>query len=139
MDVKHTFYSNVTGGKLQRNVSQQIVDLLPSYESKRVEITIQRLKSTRSVQQNRLWWLYINIISKDLGYTKDECHEILKYKLLKREKVDEKTGEIFEYLGSTTSLGKSEFADLVNELIRFCAETLGIVLPLPSEQLTIEQ
>jgi len=137
-DIKHTFYSNVTGGKLQRNVSQQIVDLLPSYEGKRVEITIQRLKSTRSAQQNRLWWLYMGIIGSELGYTKDECHEIFKYKLLKRERVDERTGEVFEYLGSTTKLNKTEFAELVNELIRYCAETLQIILPLPNTQLEIE-
>lgn len=138
MDIKLTYFSDVKDGKLQRNVSQQIVDLLPHYEGKRVEITIQRLKSTRSVQQNRLWWLYMNIISKELGYTTDECHEIFKLKLLRREKIDERTGEVFEYSGSTAKLNKSDFADLVNELIRFCAEHLSIILPLPNEQLTIE-
>lgn len=137
-DLVLTYYSEVKDGKLQNNVRQNIAKELPAFEGKRVEIKIQRLKSKRSDQQNRLWWLYMNIISKELGYTKDEAHEIFKYKLLKREKVDENTGEVYEYLGSTTKLSKGEFADLVNELIRFCAETLKIVLPLPNEQLTID-
>jgi hypothetical protein len=137
-DIKLTYFSDVKEGKLQNNVRQRIANELQCFEGKRVEITIQRLKSTRSVQQNRLWWLYMNIISHELGYTKDECHEIFKYKLLKRERVDERTGEVFEYLGSTTKFNKTEFAELVNELIRYCAETLHIILPLPNTQLEIE-
>lgn len=132
--MKLTYYSNVKDGKLQKNVSLQIAEEVKHFEGKRVEITIQKLKSTRSAQQNRLWWLYVTIMAKEVGYTKEEMHEILKFKFLKKEKVDEKTGEIFEYIGSTTKLSKSEFADMVTDLIRFAAETFNIVLPLPGEQ-----
>lgn len=132
--MKLTFYSNVKDGKLQTNVAKSIALDLKKFEGERIELTIQKLKSTRSSQQNRLWWLYVGIISKELGYNKDELHEILKYKFLKRQKVDERTGEIFEYLGSTTKLNKTEFADMVNELIRWSSETFNIELPLPNEQ-----
>lgn len=135
MSIALTYYSNVNDGRLQKNVSTQIANELKEFEGKRVEIKIQKLKSTRSNQQNRLWWLYVNIISKEIGYTKDELHEILKYKFLKRSKVDEDTGEIFEYLGSTTKLNKTDFANMVNELIRWAAETFNIILPLPGEQM----
>ena len=134
-----TYYSEVKDSRLQRNVSERLANELKSFEGKRVEIRVQRLKSTRSVQQNRLLWLYSTILSKDLGYDKNEMHEIIKYKFLRKEKVDERSGEVFDYVGSTTKLSKSEFADMINDLIRWSAETLGIVLPLPSEQLTIEQ
>lgn len=136
--MKLTYYSIIRDGKLQKNVSLQIKNELNHFEGKKVEITIQKLSAKRSDQQNRLWWLYMNILSKELGFTKDEIHDICKFKFLKMEKVDEKSGEIFEYLGSTAKLNKMEFADLINELIRWVAETFSIILPLPNEQRDIE-
>jgi hypothetical protein len=138
MSIALTYYSNVKDGKLQKNVRVQIANELKEFEGKRIEIKIQKLKSIRSHQQNRLWWLYMTMLSVDTGYTKDEMHEICKFKFLKRSKVVEKTGEILEYLESTTKLNKSEFADMVSELIRWSAETLDIVLPLPNEQIDID-
>lgn len=135
--MKLTYYSLVREGKLQKNISLQIKNELNHFEGKRVEITIQKLSAKRSDQQNRLWWLYMGILSKELGFTKEEIHDICKFKFLKREKVDEKSGEIFEYLGSTTQLNKMEFADMVSELIRWVSETFDIVLPLPNEQMEI--
>jgi len=135
--LKLTYYSLVREGKLQKNISLQIKNELNHFEGKRVEITIQKLSAKRSDRQNRLWWLYMGILSKELGFTKEEIHDICKFKFLKREKVDEKSGEIFEYLGSTTQLNKMEFADMVSELIRWVSETFDIVLPLPNEQMEI--
>ncbi len=135
--MKLTYYSDVKSGKLQKNVSARIAKDLQTFEGKRVEVTMQLLKSKRSVQQNRLWWLFIGIIAKEIGYTKEEMHEICKFKFLKREKVDEATGEVFPYLASTTTLNKSDFADMVNDLIRWAAETFSISLPAPEEQADI--
>jgi len=133
-----TYYSNVTDGQLQNNVRQQIKKELCEFNGKRVEVRIQKLKSTRSHQQNRYWWVLMGILGNELGYTKDEIHEICKYKFLKKEMAIEKTGEVFEYLGSTATLGKMEFVELTDLLIRWASESFGIVLPVPGEQLEIE-
>ena len=132
------YYSDVKNGKLQKNVSLKIASELKQFEGKRVEIKIQKLKSTRSQQQNRYWWAIVTILSNEIGYTKEELHDILKFKFLKKSKVVEGTGEILEYLGSTAKLNKSEFADLTTDLIRWSAETFNVVLPQPGEQLDIE-
>lgn len=132
-----TYYSNIKDGRLQKNVSTQIANELKEFEGKRVEVRIQKLKSTRSQQQNRYWWAIITILSKEIGYKKEEIHEILKFKFLKRSKVIESTGEILEYLESTTKLSRSEFADMTTELIQWSAETFNVILPLPGEQLEI--
>lgn len=137
-DIKLQYYSNVFNGKLQLNVSQLIAKELPEFEGKRVEITIKRLRSKRSLQQNRLWWLYVTIVSNELGYDKDEFHEIAKYKLLKREKVNEATGEVFTYIGSTAKLNKSEFADLVSDFQRWVSESFSIVLPQPGDMFELQ-
>lgn len=132
------YYSNIKDGKLQRNISEQISNDIKAFEGKRIEIKIQKLKSTRSIQQNRLWWMYVTIIAKELGYDKNEMHEICKYKFLKKEKLDENTGEIFEYVGSTAKLSRIDFVELIDGLIQWSAEVFSIVLPSPNEQLEIK-
>lgn len=135
---KLEYYSDVKEGNLQNNIRNLIKKELPRFEGKRVTITIQKVKSKRTAAQNRLWWLYIGILSDELGYHKDEMHEICKFKFLKKEKVDEVHGEVFEYIGSTTDLSKSEFGELVDRLIQWAAENFNVVLPRPGEQVGFE-
>lgn len=132
------YYSNVNDGKLQKNVRIQIANELREFNGKRIEIKIQKLKSVRSQQQNRYWWAIVTILAKEIGYTKNEMHEILKFKFLKRSKIVENTGEILEYIESTTKLNKSDFADMTSELIRWSAETFNVILPIPGEQTDLE-
>lgn len=128
-----TYYSNVTKGKLEPETSRKIAHELNSFEGKRVEIKIQKLRSKRSEQQNSYWWVLVTLLANELGYEKDEMHEVLKFKFLKREKVIEQTGEIMYYSISTTKLSVTEFIELIDKLIRWAAIELSIVLPLPSE------
>lgn len=136
--MKFNFTAKVVNGKPKISRRGDFDEAIKSFDGKDIVISIEKKKSKRSLEQNNLWWLYMTILSKELGYTKEEIHEICKMKFNKVEKVDEKTGEIFEYLRSTTDLSKSEFADMISELIRWSAETFSIILPLPNEQLTIE-
>lgn len=135
--MKRQYYSDVKNGKLQKNISELIAVELKAYEGKRVEISIQKLKSERSIQQNRYYWMLVTILANELGYDKEDMHEICKFKFLKREKVIEGSGEVLEYLKSTTTLSKADFADMTSDLIRWAVESFGIVLPLPGEQLSL--
>lgn len=135
---KLEYYSDVKDGNLQNNIRNLIKKELPRFEGKRVVITIDKVKSKRSAAQNRLWWLYIGILSDGLGYHKDEMHEICKFKFLKKEKLIEQTGELLEYIGSTTELSKSEFAEVVDRLRQWSDESFSIYLPLPGEQVGFE-
>jgi len=133
--MKLEYYTNVNeAGEMQRSTAAKIKHEVTHFAGKRIQITIERLKVKRSDRQNRLWWAYMNLLSNELGYDKDEMHEICKFKFLKREKVCEITGEIFEYLGSTAKLTKIEFAEVTSQLIRWSAETFKIILPQPGEQ-----
>lgn len=132
--MKLEYYSDVKGGNLQTNVRKKIAEELKQFEGKRIQIRIEKLKSKRSIQQNRYWWLAMTILGNELGYSKEETHELMKFKFLKRERVIEKTGEILEYIESTTTLSKSDFADMVTDMVRWAA-SMGIVIPLPGEQL----
>lgn len=132
--MKLEYYSEVKNGHLSKSVRNKIASEILQFEGKKVTVTIQKLKSHRSIQQNRYWWLAMTILGNELGYSKEETHELMKFKFLKRERVIEKTGEILEYIESTTTLGKSDFADMVTDMVRWAA-SMGIVIPLPGEQL----
>lgn len=136
---KVELYSNVDDeAQLQMNVRLAIKRELGRFIGKRVVITIDKVKSKRTAAQNRLWWLYIGILSDGLGYHKDEMHEICKFKFLKKEKLIEQTSEILEYVGSTTELSKGEFAEVVDRLRQWSDESFSIYLPLPGEQVGFE-
>ena len=130
-----TYFSDVKGGRLQLNISKRIKEDLSAFEGKRVEINIARKKSKRSNQQNRLMWVYATILADEIGMSKNEVHEILKYKFLQKEEMKEKTGEVLKYIGSTTTLTKSEFIDLIDNVIRWAAEFFNVVLPAPNTQI----
>ena len=47
-----------------------------------IEAIVREHKKDRSVSQNSLMWLWITVISDELGWTKEEVHEDLKRRLL---------------------------------------------------------
>lgn len=134
---KLTYFSDVKDGKLQTNISLRIKEDLKHFEGKRIELTLCRKRSKRSNSQNALYWVYSTILAQEIGMDKNEMHEILKFKFLKKEKVDENTGEVLNYIGSTASLTKSEFIELVDNTIRWAAEFFNVVLPPPNTQIDL--
>jgi hypothetical protein len=137
MNLKFTYFTSVKDGRLQKHITNAIRNDLSTFEGKRIVITISKAKSQRTVLQNSLYWVYVTMIANELGYDKNEMHEVIKFKFMKCEKVNEKTGEVMQYLKSTTDLSKMDFVDLINDLQRWSAESLGIVLPEPGQQIEI--
>lgn len=126
-------YGSIKDGKLTIRNRHRFDEELNSTKDMDVVITVEKYVAKRSTAQNALWWVYMGILSKELGYTKEEIHEICKFKFLKRQKVIEQTAEVVEYLESTAKLNKAEFGTLIDSLIIWAAE-MNIVLPEPNEQ-----
>jgi len=70
----------------------------------------------RSSQQNNYYWNIINILSEELGYTKQEMHQTIKNHF---------------NIESTKSLETKEFSDFIEQLIRWSAIELHIAIPDP--------
>ena len=98
----------------------------------------------RSTQQNRYYWgLVIPILKQaftDLGHelTDDDVHDFLKGKFNSKQVVNEGTGEAVELPMSTTKLNKEDFGVYIESIQRFAAEFLGVVIPDPGTQITID-
>ena len=123
--MKH--YGRIKNLKIDFLDEERFVSNLLKLEGKDIIFTISENKDYRTKEQNKLWWKYMQILSADLGYSKDEMHDICKLKFLKRERFDD--GIKIEYLKSTAQLTKKEFKILVDEVIIWAAKTFSINLP----------
>ena len=133
--MKSEVISQIVNGKLAQNRTL-LKAILEGLEGEWVKITVEPTHK-RSTNQNSLYWLYIDIIRKDLGYSKENCHEILKYKFLLTEITDESTGEIIKFVRSTTDLSKKEFIDFIDSIIQWSWEYLKIELPIPEKNIKL--
>lgn len=142
-----TYYGSVVEGKLKISHRARLNDEVKRFEGKRVEITIQKAKKTRSLQQSRYLWSCVYEYAlqgfKDLGHqnlTKDDLHEYFKDKFLSngKEIVDPSTGEMKQIAKTTTTLTTTEMMDYVAQIVQFCAEWLNTVIPDPNEQVQME-
>ena len=115
-------------GKLTLNNNRLFKDGLKEFDGKEVEIRIRERSNSRSKEQNSLYWQWINILSNEIGFTKTEMHELIKYKFLKRNIVNDDGGEEI-IIKSTTTLTVKEFNQLMNDLLYWSNDTLGINLP----------
>ena len=106
---------------------ERFVEDLLKFDGMNIVFTLSENKDFRTNSQNKLWWKYMHILGQELGYTKNEMHDICKLKFLKRERVED--GIKVEYLKSTAQLTKKEFKKLVDDVIIWAAQTFSINLP----------
>lgn len=143
--MKLEYYSDVRDGNLQNNVRQLIAKELPRFEGKRVVITIDRVKSKRSNQQNRF---YRGVIVPEQiecfferwgeRFDSEQIHDWNKANVWYEEKVNEETGEVFKIPASSTKIGKLEWEERLDKLRQFFWNSFDWKLSLPNEQKNIE-
>jgi len=119
-------------GKLQNQ--------LAVFEGKEVEVEIRQKKSRRSSPQNRYYWSAVIPALKHAmeakGFvikSKDQVHELMKFKFLKGEILNVATGELIETLGSTRNLSRSDFSDYIMQIKAWAATYLECDIPDPNE------
>ena len=101
---------------------------LESLIGQRVEVIIRKPKTKRSDLQNSYYFgVVVDMLANELGYDKDEMHEILKYKFLQSNAMG------MPYVKSTTKLSTGEFEDYLSGIKRWAAEFLHINIPDPNE------
>lgn len=103
-----------------------------------LEVTVRRLKASRSTAQNRYWWgVCVALVSEHTGYAPEEVHEIAKQMFLpKKLAICDGNGEIkgeFVMGGSTRTLKTDEFKEFTERFKQWAAETLDLYIPDPSE------
>tara|TARA_R110002012_G_scaffold7562_4_gene35264 strand:+ start:1766 stop:2134 length:369 start_codon:yes stop_codon:yes gene_type:complete len=84
-----------------------------------VDITISEISSRTHYQNNYYWKIACKFFGEELGYTKEEMHEVLKDKF---------------NIESTSKLDMDEFRDYLDRIIRWAAINFQITLPDPDEE-----
>jgi hypothetical protein len=95
------------------------------------EIVIRKHIKNRSDNQNRLYWKYLEVISNEVGHTKDEIHAYFKAKHGIWE-VKTVLNESIPIPLSTTKYGTKRFGEYLAK-IESEAAVLGIKLPNPND------
>ena len=115
----------VKDGKLKLDAPQSYLVEVSKLEGQRIELTLRKERHTRSLSQNKYYWgVIIEILSDYFGYDKEEMHEALKFKLLKRhEDTDLVT------VGSTAKLSTAGFTEYIDDIIRWASTEYQVVIP----------
>lgn len=97
----------------------------------------------RSSPQNRYYWgLVVPMVKRGLyehgtEVTEQEVHEYFKAKFNVTAILNESTGEVDNVPLSTTRLNKEQFSDYIENIQRWAAEWLQMVIPDPGEQMKL--
>ena len=80
------------------------------------EAVVSIVKSKRSDAQNRLYFAWVDILAKEIGYSKQEMHLVLADKFLKKIEFKTKSGKDISQIPSTRELNVDEFIDYICEI-----------------------
>ena len=112
---------------------QAVVGYLNSLsENKIYTVEISQKRESRTLNQNRLYWLWLTCISDETGNEK----EILHYEFGKMY-LPKKSGNFFDEFVekpvSTIALTTAQFTEYLNKIQVFVSSELGITLPNPED------
>lgn len=93
------------------------------------ELIARKPRKARTTNQNSYYWgVVLAIISKETGHTADELHDAFKLKFITRF-----NDRGLEFVQSTTELSTTGMMDYIENVRRFAAMELNIVIPDPNE------
>lgn len=122
-------------GKLHLVDLRRWQDRLQQLAGKPVVVTLDRPRKRATESQRKYYWgVIVEMLANELGYTKEEMHEALKYKFLRTEAEPDRR-RVLETVRSTEDLSTTEREKFHEDVRMWAARDLGIVIPLPNEVL----
>lgn len=120
----------VKGGRLvlrnRRQFDDQIRRMKDGWQ---LEVTVQRLRATRSLAQNAYFWgVVLQTISECTGDEVDDLHDYFKKRFLPKP-LGIDSNEVVG--GSTRTLNTVQFGEYIEKIRQFAAEFLDIAIPDP--------
>jgi len=95
-------------------------------------VSISKDKPKRSHAQNRIYWYFVDIIAKEVGYSKQEMHLTLANKFLQKIEFTTPEGEFISQIPSTRDLSVNDFVSYLFQIEDLASE-YGISLPHNSD------
>jgi len=119
------------GGKLSIDRLDHFKAFVKHFAGEEVEIEVRKRRSRRSLKANAFYWAAVlpPIKAKLEGWTLEQVHEAMKAKFLATEDMELGLWKI----GSSRKLNVEEFAEYLDSIILWAAETLGVVIEVPEQ------
>src|SRR5450759_3162198 len=77
--MNYIFDGSVKDNKLFVDKSEQFKQHLVSLNGKRVQVTVEKIKHSRTLQQNKYYWsVVVKLIAQHTGHDPEQIHELLK-------------------------------------------------------------
>lgn len=112
----------VTGGKLKVFSREALVQALREFpDGLNLELLIHEPERKRSNAQNRFFYGPVCDAFKDLGYHKQETHDLLCLRFLPKP-LKMPDGFVITVPGHTANLSVAEFNEFLEQVIQFAAE-----------------
>lgn len=96
-------------------------------------LVLSRDIKKRSLEQNRLMWMWFSCIADETGTPVNDVHDYYCKQFLSRDFVNPSTGEITKINSGTRDLNTAEFTRFLDSVKADAATEFGINLPLPSD------
>ena len=109
------------------NINEATIFFIKNQRGK-FRLIFEEWKETRSSRQNRYYWSYLTIISRDLGDNPNDLHDYFKRKHLPPKFISAMGKEI-KIPASTTKLTKEEFGKYIDAIELEC----GVPSPNPDD------
>lgn len=93
----------------------------------------RKVSTKRSLNQNRLMWMWFACIEAETGQPKEDIHDYYTLRYLPKHIVDFSTGQQIVVGGHTSTLTTEAFTDFLNKVQSDAASELGIELPSPDD------
>lgn len=129
--------TKVSQGKIRKRDAITLNEYLGSFIGD-LEIILRPPKKQGTNPQNKYYWgVIINILSQELGYNREEMHDVLKsiHGFKDHKEIVDKDGVVtdIEFIRGYSSYTTKEREDY-HETIRRWASDLGINIPEPNER-----
>ena len=127
------FSGTVKAGKFMPDDPARYAGRLARLEGKRVQLSVRRAQTGRTLTQNRYYWgVVLATLSEWSGHTPEELHGYLKDALLPSKQMQLPNGTVMTIPGSTASLTVEDFARYVDQTVQWAAHQ-GVNIPSPDE------
>ncbi len=127
--MKNIFLATAKNGELNFGSdanNARLRDVLKHNEGK--TFRLEMLKSTRTLSQNRFYWLYLNVIAQETGDDANSLHEYFSRTFLPPRFI-KAMGKEIKIPATTTTLSKTDFSEYLDRI----SGLTNIPIPNPSD------
>lgn len=125
--MKPKFWVEITKEGLKWKDPDRLKVWLGQFVGQTMQVVISKPKDIRSLNQNKLYWKYLEFVEAETGNEQEDLHEYFKRKFLPPRWIKTKWEDL-RVPASTTKLDKKEFTDYLSKIERLTG------VPVPTNE-----